>query len=25
MDVSRTKMCLDTSILETINMDRREY
>jgi hypothetical protein len=25
IDVSRNKMCLDTSILGTINMDRREY
>jgi hypothetical protein len=25
MDVSRTKICLDTSILESINMNRREY
>jgi hypothetical protein len=25
MDVSRNKMCLDTSILATVNMNRSEY
>jgi hypothetical protein len=25
MDVPRTKICLDTSILVATNMDRREY
>jgi hypothetical protein len=24
MDVSKTKICLDTFILETVNMDRRD-